>query len=240
MQLFSVFDTPPLFVVFHGRTELGTVHQLTFQVKRDEPLSISLGGHSWRVKHVDWKRRRAFVEPGTEPGTSRWFSAGQPLAYELCQAVLQVLAGSPLGVSMSKRAESKHQAVLAEYQWADAERTIIVSEEDGASWWTFGGGVLNSAIAAELERRIGKVQYDNFAVYVKVQGSTEPVVENVRGMLEEEEGIAPPITGEVREDYKFGECVPDSLLDTMIGIRFSCLEAWNQLRQRELGVVYVR
>ena len=46
MQMFSVFDSPPLFTVFYGRTELGAVHQLTFQVRRDEPISLSLGGHS--------------------------------------------------------------------------------------------------------------------------------------------------------------------------------------------------
>ena len=56
MELFSVFDTPPLFTVYHGRTELGAVHQLTFQVKREGPISLSLGGHFWRVKHVDWNR----------------------------------------------------------------------------------------------------------------------------------------------------------------------------------------
>ncbi len=99
MQLFSVFDSPPLFTVFYGRTELGSVHQLTFQVKRDEWITLSLGGHSWLVKHVDWKRRQVFVEPGKERGKSRWFSAGQPLTYELCQATLRVLAGSVPDVS---------------------------------------------------------------------------------------------------------------------------------------------
>jgi ATP-dependent Lhr-like helicase len=38
MQLFSVFDSPPLFMVVYGHTELGSVHQLTFQVKRDGAL----------------------------------------------------------------------------------------------------------------------------------------------------------------------------------------------------------
>ena len=172
MQLFSVFDSPPLFTVFYGRTELGTVHQLTFQVRRDEPISLSLGGHSWRVKHVDWKRRQVFVEPGKEPGKSRWFSAGQPLAYELCQSVLRVLAGSIPEVSLSKRALSEREAVLSEYEWVDTERTTIVSDEEGASWWTFGGGVLNSAIASKLGERLGKVQYDNFALHFKGQRLT--------------------------------------------------------------------
>jgi ATP-dependent Lhr-like helicase len=241
MQLFSVFDTPPLFAVFYGRTELGAVHQLTFQVKRDQPISLSLGGNFWRVKHVDWKRRQVFVEPSTEPGKSRWFSAGQPLAYELCQAVLQVLAGSVPAVSMSRRAIAEREAVLSEYEWADAEKTTVVSDEGRTSWWTFGGGVLNSAMAARLQQQVGAVQYDNFALHFKGQQAIDDVLDSIREMLEDgEEEITPPVTDEVREDYKFGECVPDSLLETMISMRFSCSEAWNELKRRDLKIVRIR
>jgi ATP-dependent Lhr-like helicase len=240
MQLFSVFDSPPLFTVLYGRTELGAVHQLTFQVKRDEPISLSLGGHAWRVKHVDWKRRQVFVEPSREPGKSRWFSAGQPLPYGLCQSVLRVLAGSVPEVSLSKRALSEREAVLSEYEWADTERTTIVSDEKGASWWTFGGGVLNSAIASKLKERQGKIQYDNFAVHFKGQRSIKHVSESIRVLLEEAMNIAPPVTDEVREDYKFGECVPDSLLETMIAFRFSCNKEWNELKRRDFKIIHIR
>jgi ATP-dependent Lhr-like helicase len=239
MRLFSVFDSPPLFTVFYGRTELGAVHQLTFQVRRDEPISLSLGGHSWRVKHVDWTRRQAFVEPGEELGKSRWFSAGQPLAYELCQAVLRVLAGAMPEVSLSKRALSEREAVLSEYEWVDTERTTIISDGDAASWWTFGGGVLNSAIASKLEEQLGKVQYDNFALHFKGQRSVKYVTESIRMLLEEEPDIAPPISQEVREEYKFGECVPGSLLEIMIDLRFSCMGAWGELRRRGWKVVRI-
>ena len=240
MQLFSVFDSPPLFTVFYGRTELGAVHQLTFQVRRDEPISLSLGGHSWQVKHVDWTRRQAFVEPGKEPGKSRWFSAGQPLAYELCQSVLWVLAGAMPEVSLSKRALSEREAVLSEYEWVDPERTTIVLDEEGVSWWTFGGSVLNSAIASKLEERMGKVRYDNFALYFKGQRVTEPVTESILLLLEEGPDLAPPISEEVREEFKFGECVPKPLLDSMIALRFSCREQWNEIRGRGLETIHIR
>ena len=238
MQLFSVFDSPPLFTVFYGRTELGSVHQLSFQVRRDEPISLSLGGHSWRVKHIDWNRRQAFVEPGKEPGKSRWFSAGQPLAHELCQSVLRVLAGSIPDVRLSKRALSEREAVLSVYEWVDPERTTIVLDEEGVSWWTFGGTVLNSAIASKLEGRLGKVRYDNFALYFKGERVTDPVTESIRLLLEEGPDPAPPISEEVREELKFGECVPGSLLDSMIALRFSCAEQWNELKRRSLKTVH--
>jgi ATP-dependent Lhr-like helicase len=239
MPLFSVFDSPPLFTVFYGRAELGSVHPLTFQVRRNEPISLSLGGHSWLVKHVDWKRRQVFVEPGKERGKSRWFSAGQPLAYELCQAVLRVLTGSVPDVSLSKRALSEREVVLAEYEWVNTENTMIVSGEKGTAWWTFGGGLLNSALASKLQERIGNVQYDNFAIHFKGQRSVEDVTESVRMLLEEGQDIAPPISAEVREEYKFGECVPGPLLDTMIALRFSCVEQWNEIKRKALKIVHI-
>ncbi len=238
MQLFSVFDSPPLFKVVHGRTELGSVHQSTFQVKLDKPISLSLGGHSWRVKHVDWKRRQVFVEPGNEPGKSRWFSAGQPLAYEHCQAILRVLAGSVSDVALSNRAVSKREAVLSEYEWVDTESTSIVSDDKGTSWWTFGGGVLNSAIAAELGDGCGSVQYDNFAIDFRGKGLSEHVAERIRALLQEGPEITPPVSDEVREEYRFGECVPDLLLDEMIALRFSCVEQWNELKLRRVNIVH--
>jgi ATP-dependent Lhr-like helicase len=238
MQLFSVFDSPPLFTVFYGRAELGAVHQLTFQVKRDESINLSLAGNYWRVKYVDWKRRQVFVEPSKEPGKSRWFSAGQPMSYELCQAVRRVLAGAIPDVSFSKRALIERETVLSEYEWVDTERTAIVSDEEGVSWWTFGGGVLNSAIAPKLEERVGKVQYDNFAIHFKGQRLIERVTESIHSLLGGEIDIVPPISEEVREEYKFGECVPVELLDSMIALRFSCAEKWSELRQSSVKVVH--
>lgn len=240
MQLFSVFDAPPLFTVYHGRVELGTVHELTFQVKSDEPVSLSLGGHFWRVKYVDWNRRRAFVEPSAELGKSLWFSAGQPLSYALCQAVHRVMAGSVLPVSLSKRAEQKREDIFCEYEWADPKKTVIVSDGLGTSWWTFAGGILNGAIAARLEGHLGKLRYDNFALHFKDRGSSEHVVaciHKIRNAIEDD--LGPVISDEVRDNYKFGECLPDLLLDTMIRMRFSCTATWKDLRRRDVKVVRV-
>lgn len=239
MQLFSVFDTFPLFAVYYGRKELGTVHQLTFQVKHDEPVSLSLGGHFWRVNHVDWKRRQVFVEPSTEPGKSRWFSADQPLSYELCQAMLRVLAGSVPAVSISRRAIAEREALLSDYEWADGDKAAIVSEEKGISWWTFGGGILNSALAFRLKQRQMSLRYDNFALHFKGHRILEHVAGSIREMLEVEE-IFPLVTDEVRSGYKFGECVPGPLLEAMISMRFSCNEAWSKLKQRDIKIVHLR
>ena len=85
MELMSVFTSEPLFSVLHGRSELGLVHPLSFQVRRDGPVVLSLAGRSWEVAHVDWDRRVAYVKTTSEKGRSRWIGPGIPLRFELCR-----------------------------------------------------------------------------------------------------------------------------------------------------------
>lgn len=75
LEVFSVFLSPPLFQVYHGRNEIGQVHEESFRRGSDEPILLSLGGRGWKVTHMDWTRRRAYVEPAESPGRSRWLAA---------------------------------------------------------------------------------------------------------------------------------------------------------------------
>lgn len=59
LELFSVFNTPPLVTVFHGVAELGQVDPLSFLRRDDEAPLLALGGRGWRVTHMDWPRKRA-------------------------------------------------------------------------------------------------------------------------------------------------------------------------------------
>jgi ATP-dependent Lhr-like helicase len=239
LELFSVFDAPPLFAVYYGRAELGTVHPLTFQVQRAGPVSLSLGGRYWLVKHVDWKRRRAYVEPSVKQGKSRWFGAGQPLHYEFCQAVLEVLAGTEPAVALSRRAQSALAHLRSEYEWADPRETTLVNDEKHVAWWTFGGAVLNGALAHRLAGRIGRVTYDDSALHAKSGQADAEIASDVGKMLEDEDHISPAVRDDVQEDLKFGACVPQELLGEMIGERFSCSEDWQRLKGKRLRVVQV-
>lgn len=87
----------------------------------------------WLVKYVDWKRRRAYVEPSAQQGKSRWFGAGPPLHYEFCQAVLEVLAGTGPAVRLSRRAQSAIGDLRSDYAWADPQETTLVQDEKGVA-----------------------------------------------------------------------------------------------------------
>ncbi len=71
MERMSVFTSPPLFQVLHGREDLGQVDALSFAGGAGRPRVLLLGGRSWRVTHVDWNRRVAFVERVEGRGASR-------------------------------------------------------------------------------------------------------------------------------------------------------------------------
>ena len=69
MELMSVFTSDPLFSVRHGRTELGLVHPLSFQVRRDGPVVLLLAGRSWEVSYVDWEPPHRLREGLCREGT---------------------------------------------------------------------------------------------------------------------------------------------------------------------------
>ena len=105
LDLISVFTSPPLFTVLHGRRELGFVDESTFLAKREDgPPVLLLAGRAWRVGHLDWKRRRAYVEPAEDVGRSRWRGEGQFLSRELCGAIRRTLAGDEVSPRWSARA----------------------------------------------------------------------------------------------------------------------------------------
>src|SRR2546427_1905410 len=83
LELFSVFTSPPLFSVRYGSQELGFVDEMTFLGKQDGPRIVLLGGRSWRVNHIDWQRRIAYVEASSAKGRSRWKGEGPDLNFRL-------------------------------------------------------------------------------------------------------------------------------------------------------------
>ena len=140
MDLMSVFTSEPLFSVRHGRAELGLVHPLSFQVRREGSVVLLLAGRSWEVSWVDWDRRVAYVKATTEKGHSRWIGPGMPLSFNLCRAIRQVLAEGTLDIELSNRAGIKLDQVRQQFSWVDLDSTAVVRDSAGTSrWWTFAG-----------------------------------------------------------------------------------------------------
>ena len=134
MALCSVFLSPPLVRVFHGRQELGEVHQSSFIVREQKPAVLTLGGRAWRTRHIDWQRRRAYVEPSDSRGRSRWLGEGRSLSFELCQAIPRVLAREDAPVALSRRAAALLGELREEYAWVEPGKTFLVVQDEGIHW----------------------------------------------------------------------------------------------------------
>jgi ATP-dependent Lhr-like helicase len=109
MELLSVFTSPPMFSVRHGRHEIGVVPDEALTAR---PAGLAAGGahvlvlagRSWAVIHVDWPRRVVQVEPADAPGVARWTGSGQPLGAVLARGIREVLTGRNPDVEISQRA----------------------------------------------------------------------------------------------------------------------------------------
>jgi ATP-dependent Lhr-like helicase len=215
LELFSIFLAPPLFTVLHGNQEIGQVHELTFSQARERPILLALGGRGWRVRHIDWSARRAFVEPTDTPGRSRWLGSGQPMHFELAQAIKRVLAGADVRRFLSKRAESQLQDLTEEFVWLrEAESTLLLRRDEPATWWTFAGDRYNSAVAAALRADGISAQSGDLRVLVS-GGDQKHLPETVAAIARRlAENPAAMVTCEGAALPKFGECVPESLLQT--------------------------
>src|SRR5664279_4159922 len=180
LELLSVFTADPQFTIVNGQVEVGTVDPLMLTRKADGVRVLSLGGRAGQVTYVDWKRRRAFVEPTTRPGSSRWSGMAQPLSFALTDAIRRVVLGADLpGTSLTRRATQRIAAIRQEVApTVDVTASLVRPHHGGQSrWWTWAGGRANSVLATALSQvEPGLVdelsQYDNR--YVKLPGAATP------------------------------------------------------------------
>ena len=220
LDLFSVFSSPPLFSVLHGRVEIGQVHRLTFQVQGDQPLTLALGGHQWAVKHIDWDRRQAYVEPTERRGRSRWLGSGQPIHFALCQAIKASLLEEALPAGLSKRATGRLQELQVDYGWLKAGETSLVQEDSVTRWWTFAGALANGVLANALRDGGCKSTFDDFSLNLGTTRRADAAVSLARETAGQ---TAPAIPSEgvegLSNSIKFISCVPPPLRYRMVSAR---------------------
>ncbi len=220
LDVMSVFTTPPLFQVLHGRTELGQVHASTFLLATKGERALVLAGRSWKVTHVNWGRRVAQVEPTEVRGRSRWVGQAQPLSFALCQAIHRVLAGATLTGTLSKRAQEQLDRARADHSWIDPKRSVLrAGEDDVIRWWTFGGGFANAALAAVIGEGFDEPpRAENFFIELRESHvAFEQIVQRLRDLPKlDDSAFEVPIDDDAVRDLKFSQCLPMELAREML------------------------
>lgn len=152
-ELTAVFTAPPEFVVLAGRVEIGTIGTDILTEPVEGPRVLLLAGRSWNVTHIDWERRRCFVEPAKERGKAKWSGSGAGLSYDITRGMREVILGSlPRGVTFTKRATNTLATLGYTYQDNVADDRLVVQLPSGSQgrWWTWAGTAANRTLQASL------------------------------------------------------------------------------------------
>ena len=215
LELMSVFLSPPLFTVLHGRQELGFVDELTFLGKQAGPRVLLLGGRAWRVTHVDWARKVAYVEPSEALGRSRWKGTGAELKFDLCRSIRSVLTSDESSPMWSQRAIDKLSELRSNFDWLDEREPVVLVNESGESeWWTFAGYGANASVVPALSQATrSEVTCDSFSLTFAEPLSPTDITRAIRGLCDvSPDTLLPLIDDKAVEAVKFSECVPRHLL----------------------------
>lgn len=222
LELLSVFLSPPMFAVLHGRQQLGFVDELTFMGKQDGPRVLLLGGRAWRMTHIDWQRKTAYVEASEDRGRTRWKGAGQGLSFRLSQAIKAVLAEDKTPAWWSQRAQGRLRELREEYAWLRPEGSVVVVSPDGGTeWWTFAGYKANAGIAPSLARMMQKTtSHNSLAIQFDpplLPDDLERAMHDLQSL-----GVAdllPLIEPAAIDGLKFSECLPPELAIHVLQMR---------------------
>ena len=219
LELFSVFMSPPLFSILHGRQELGFVDEMTFLGKQEGPRVLLLGGRAWQVNHIDWQRRIAYVEATDSKGRTRWKGQGQGLGFELSQAIRSILAKDTHSDHWSRRATDRIAEIREEFSWLQMDSSVAVQIGNGQTeWWTFGGSRANATLARQLAQETRhKVDHDSFTLTfdpsLKLQDVQQAITEiRDRDALD----MFPAVDEAAIDGLKFSECLSVALATQML------------------------
>jgi ATP-dependent Lhr-like helicase len=241
MEVMSVFLTPPLFQVLHGRRELGLVDSSSFIPRsKGVPVVLSLGGRPWLLRTVDWQHGVAYVEPAADAGRSRWRSSGVGLGFTMCRRIRDLLATDVQREWWSRRAREAITEARMEYPWLTTEETTVTLEPQGElCWWTFAGRAVNASLSTALQQRItGKISHDNFAVKIET-GATMADIEGFVAELRQTnpEALLPEIDADAITALKFSDCLPRDLAHRMLQVRAMDLPALRALLSESVRFV---
>jgi len=224
LELLAVFASPPQFRVIAGRREVGSVG---VEVLLDDTVGtrlILLGGRSWKVTHIDWRRRQCFVEQVTTGGKARWSSFPGGLSYDITTGMQDIVLGElPLGVTLSRRAIDAVLDIQTELStYADVNRLVLQRTPKGDwRWWTWGGMKVNRTLMAWLPTLVDPTQRLN-ETWLRLHGDLtmqEITDELTAARASVDPRPLPAVDAEALRGLKFSEALPRDLANETLARR---------------------
>lgn len=223
MGMTAVFTGAPEFTVLYGRSELGRIDPSLLTEEVRGPRRLLLGGRSWQVTYVDWKRRRCFVEQADSGGKARWTTGGLVgLGFELGRATRDVLLGSDPPVTMTRRATERLTAERDEKSsLVHPGGNVIVRDHDSElRWWTWAGFKTNATLTATLSEVVDPGQrFDDR--YIRLREDLTPAAWRELTADAEQRLCLPQVTEKAVEGLKFNTALPERLAIATLAARLA-------------------
>lgn len=233
-DLLSVFTTSPLFAVMYGRREVGSVDQANFLGRDAGGKTLSLAGRGWHVTHLDWKARRAYVEPAEAGGRTRWTGSAPGLSYTVAQRMLGVVCDDNEAVALSERGREWLSRLREDFSWARAAHTFLVSEtqREETRWWTFAGASINQALV-DLLCSLTSAPIDSDSLSIEIPLSPREVRPMIEGLQQSPPDTVPTADSELlSEGMKFSELLPTRLREAVLRARTASLGEMRDILDR--------
>ncbi|MEV6965206.1 DEAD/DEAH box helicase [Hamadaea sp. NPDC051192] len=224
MDMTAVFTGPPEFTVLTGRTELGRIDPSLLTDRVQGPRRLLLGGRSWTVTYVDWRRRRCFVEPADSGGRARWTALGLAgLSFEVTRAMRDVLLGSDPPVRLTRRALDRLAFAREEHvRLVHPGGTVIVRDRDSddARWWTWAGYRANATLAATLGGVVDPLQrFDDRQV--RLRADLTPEMWRAELADATDRICLPEVNEKALVELKFSDALPKGLAMATMAARLA-------------------
>lgn len=237
MSVTSVFVSPPQFVILHGQAEVGYVSPVVLLPNADEPTSISLAGRAWRVVSVDWKAKRAWVEPTESARSTRWDGGARGIRFEVAQrAKLLLQADDVLQPGLSRRAMEALERLRRAFEFLPSDKsTVLTFEKDRLKWWTFGGLAANRTLMEALRRDGLEVRSaDDFSLSLSVNARRNELEQQICSLQLDAEM---EVEASVLDSIKFAQSLPMDL--RLLVVRSRLLDVEHARVIREWPLIHV-
>lgn len=189
-RLFAVFDSAPLYEVYHGKEQVGTL-DAGFVEALEPPFYFVLASRRWRADAVDPKAHVVRARPSTDGTAPVWSGFGGPdVPYETAQRAGRLLheQGVPgfLGDD-AKAALAEERRAVQEDGWRPGELVIVAGGSGVVFLRTFAGDRINRTLSRLLQARgVEKATSDYREVTLKPRkGAVGELSERVDMLLAE-------------------------------------------------------
>ena len=221
LELFTVFMTPPLFSVRHGRREIGYVDDMAFVDKREGRRVLLLGGRAWAVTNLDWQRKIAYVEPTDAKGKTRWQGEGLGLGFHMCQSIKKILGTDDDRQNWSQRVTQEITEAREDFPWLRSLDDTHIVDTGEFRWWTFGGFGANASISRALSQIMrSSVRFDSFSMRFESYVKANEIENGIKQLSKiPDKQLRPNIDDRAITGLKFNECLPHDMAIEMLAER---------------------